>query len=113
MGMRLDLRSARESGGGFRSGMAERSDNPRFAALRGLEESLRSHRQAQVALTAAPAQTPAAEPDDIFADEELPRTPVRRRRIAIPAMFRGRVMRRVAITLAALVVIAAVAFGAL
>lgn len=60
-----------------------------------------------------PAVAPDAEPDDIFADEAPPPTPVRRRRIAIPAVLRGRAVRRVLITLAALVAIAAVAVGAL
>src|SRR5512142_1835223 len=98
MGMRLDLRKTRESGGGCRSGMADSSDSPRLAALRGLEDSLRWHREAQASRT--PARTPAqmpehavapdAEPDDIFADEALPPMPIRRRRIAIPAVLRGR-----------------------
>ncbi len=61
---------------------------------------------------------PDAEPDDLFADEDLPPPmPARRRRIRIPAILpailRGRAMRRVLVTLTALIAIAAVAVGAL
>src|SRR5262245_3156701 len=131
MGMRPDLRVARRSGGGCRSGMADSSDNPRLAALRGLEESLRWHRESQPMRTPAKSPTtPSAKPaattpqsrpaptaaksvtptetadddhDDLFLD--TPPTPVvlRGRRFALPAFVRGRAMRRVAITLAALV----------
>ena len=108
--------------------MADSGDRPRLAALRGLEESLRFHREAQVAPTAAntTAKTPAPAkapvkapvmavapddpPDDIFADEA---PPVRRRRRAFPAFPGGRAMRRIAITLTVLVTIAAVGVGAL
>ena len=92
--------------------MADSSDNPRLAALRGLEESLRSHRQAHAART--PARAPEGEPDDIFADDALPAEMlVRRRRIAVPAVLRGRAVRRILVTLAAFVCIAAVVIGAL
>jgi hypothetical protein len=102
--------------------MSDSSDSPRRAALRGLEDSVRWHREAQasrapastLAQTPAQAVAPDAEPDDLFADEELPPAmPVRRRTIAIPGILRGRAVRRVLITLAALVAIAAVAVGAL
>src|SRR5262245_57490929 len=53
MGMRLDLHVAGKSGGGCQSGMADKSDSPRLAGLRGLEESLRFHREAQVEPAAA------------------------------------------------------------
>jgi hypothetical protein len=91
--------------------MADSSDSPRLAALRGLEESLRWHREAQAAGTAAHA--PDSEPDDLFADEAPPPMPARRRRFAIPAVLRARAVRRVLITLTALVAVAAVAVGAL
>src|SRR5690349_25172800 len=70
MGMRLDLRVAGKSGGGCRSGMADKCDSPRFAGLRGLEESLRFHREAQ----AAPAP---AKPRGRMAASNAPDSPVR------------------------------------
>src|SRR5690242_1289928 len=129
MGMRPALRVARRSGGGCRSGMADSSDNPRRAALRGLEESLRWHREAQAAPTAAktpatktPANPAAPPPDrrakmpaksatpsdaadnDLFLDDAAP-PPALRRRLALPAFVRGRAMRRGLIALATLVTI--------
>ena len=87
--------------------MTDSSDSPRLAALRGLEESLRWHRQAQAALPPAEAAAPA----DVAVDEHP--KPIRRRRIGTPALLRGRVMRRVLVGFATLAVIAAVAVGAL
>src|SRR3954447_9620580 len=122
MGMRLDLRRPRASGGGCRFGMADRSDSPRVAVLRGREKSWHWHREAEASRTAAgtSAQTPDADPDDLFADEDLlpdqdlPRAmPYRRRRIGVPAFLRGRAVRRILVTFTTLVVIAAVAVGAL
>src|SRR5215467_8698702 len=99
MGMRLDLRVAGKSGGGCRSGMADKSDSPRLAGLRGLEESLRFHREAQAAR--APAKVPGKkshiapaggpdDTDDLFVHETSPEFvhPVlRRRRLALPAFL--------------------------
>src|SRR5437763_7606869 len=108
--------------------MADSADNPRHAALRGLEDSLRGNRDAQASRAAAstpPARTPprakasarmvAPEPDaedDLFIEETLPPI-LRRRRIGLPAFLGGRVVRRVLVAFAALFVIAAVGVGAL
>src|SRR5215471_17595949 len=113
MGMRLDPGSVGRSGGGCRSGMADSSNSPRLAALRGLEESLRWHREAQASPASAraadrtgetaPAQAHASEePDDLFADDivEAPAHPIRRGRIALPEFFRGSAVRRALVTVA-------------
>jgi hypothetical protein len=114
--------------------MAEKSDSPRLAGLRGLEDSLRFHREAQVARVPAnppgqmtAADTPAAadphvvspEPDDIddlFIDETPPvavHPVLRRRRGVLPGFLTGRVARRVMFAFAALFLVAAVGIGAL
>src|SRR5579871_1009388 len=130
MGMRPDLGNAWKSGGGCRSGMSDSGDNPRLAGLRGLEESLRFHREAQAARAPvgapAAATTPAgpvapepeADDHDLFLDEihdEIPEThpAILRRRRIIPAFLGGRIMRRVFVALAAIVTIAVVGMGAL
>src|SRR5262249_10833864 len=110
MGMRLALGNLRRSGGGCRSGMADSSENPRLAGLRGLEGSLGTHREAQAARAPVRASLSASanppvqhvasvdedEADDLFLDETPPQ-PVRRRRFALPAFVRGRAARRILI----------------
>ena len=102
--------------------MSDKCDSPRLAALRGLEESLRSHREAHAARACAakpvkavaPAPEPD-EPDDLFIDETPPTAlhPVLRRRFVLPEFLGGRAVRRVLYTCAGLIVVASVAMGAL
>jgi hypothetical protein len=116
--------------------MADSGDSPRRAALRGLEDSLRGHREAQASREAA--STPAAqasakasarvaepEPytdDDLFIDEappvdygidDAPPLHYGRRRFALPAFLGGRAVRRVLIAFAALFAVTAIGVGAL
>jgi Protein of unknown function len=105
MGMRLDLWRERQTWRGCRSGMTDRSDSPRLAALRGLEESLRCHREARAARAPAPAAAAA--------DEQPQSIRPMRRRLTLPAFLGGRAMRRVVVAGAALLAVVAVAVGAL
>ena len=97
--------------------MADSADSPRLAALRGLEQSLHWHREAQASRTPVGAPAPARasaqvapEPehddaDDLFIDETIDETPVPihyGRRSALRAFLGGRVMRRVFVAFAAL-----------
>src|ERR1700757_903373 len=104
--------------------MADSGDNPRFAALRGLEESLRGHREAQASRAPASAPAPIKVPakvvapkhehddaDDLFIDE-TPAPIHYGRRSALRAFLGGRVVRRVLIAFAAFFVVVAVAGGA-
>src|SRR5215813_15249676 len=79
--------------------MTDRTDSPRLAALRSLEESLLSHRRAQAA--AAVALTVAKKPTGLsrMARLDLAIGSLLQR----PAFLRGRRMRRVLVGLATLV----------
>jgi hypothetical protein len=122
--MRLDLwHQSDGQAGDARSGMTDRTDNSRLAALRGLEESVLSHRRGRGACSSAAASAHAgasaqadSHPDfDLFDDVEdvgdddagdlhdgrpLPRA-------------RGLRLRRALITLVALIVVVASGIGAL
>jgi hypothetical protein len=91
--------------------MTDSTDNPRLAALRGLEESLLSHRRVQAMRAPASAAAPAdVHPAPV---NEHGISILRRRRFGVPAVLYGRGMRRCLVALATLVAIAAMAFGAL
>ena len=89
--------------------MTDRTDSPRLAALRSLEESLLSHRRAQAA--AAVALTVAKKPTGLsrMARLDLAIGSLLQR----PAFLRGRRMRRVLVGLATLVALVAISVGAL
>src|ERR1700760_32913 len=101
--------------------MADSGDSPRHAALRGLEDSLRWHREAQASRAPAastPASGNAAEheldiEDDLFIDETPAPIHYGRRCFVLPRFLGGRVMRRVFVAFAALFVLATMAVGAL
>src|SRR5215472_13902866 len=110
----------RQTGGGCRSGMTE-GTNSRLAALRGLEESLRCHRRAQAAEASAAG---ADEPSRL--KRRTARAPARRMTVpqlrwrvptfslpGVPRFLRSRAVRRFAIVLAGIFVIAAAGCGAL
>src|SRR5262249_59400116 len=98
-----------ETGGDALSGMTDRTDSPRLAALRSLEESLLSHRRAQAA--AAVALTVAKKPTGLsrMARLDLAIGSLLQR----PAFLRGRRMRRVLVGLATLVALVAISVCAL
>src|SRR5215472_15750630 len=126
MGMRLDLRHrCRRQAGECRSGMTE-GKNSRLAALRGLEESLRSHRCAQSGETPAAAPSVARRTARAAAGRmilprrwqlpkfSLPRIPsFKIPSFKIPGFMRSRGMRRFAMVLAGLVVVGVAGCGAL
>src|SRR5215469_9439671 len=126
MGMRLDLRHrCRRQAGECRYGMTE-GKNSRLAALRGLEESLRSHRCAQSGETPAAAPSAARRTARAAAGRmilprrwqlpkfSLPKIPsFKIPSFKIPGFMRSRGMRRFAMVLAGLVVVGVAGCGAL
>src|SRR6266700_733229 len=106
--MRLDLRhDGGRQAGDARSGMTDRTDSPRLAALRSLEESLLSHRRAQ----AVPVMAAADEPTGLSRGARL--ALMIESIVCVPAFVRGRRMRRFLIGVATVIALVALAAGAL